>query len=283
MENEIFKLYKETLPEVVRTEGIVRKILGDANNHIISYRAEDRLVGVSVINENTIYLLCVNKAFQNRGIGTRLLTESEKYIASNGFSKVVLGVGNDYIMPGVPMNEGAQNFFIKFGYINSWGSLRCVDMEQMLNEFDYNEHSVGDTINGVTYRWATINDLDRILECLSDNEEDFTACYQNKDYYKKGTNSLVLIAEMSNEVLSTLWVGIEFACKDMGSIGLTATARKHRNKGIATNNVILATKYLKDIGLKKAHLSWTYTNLINMYSRAGYKVSMEYFMGEKLL
>jgi GNAT superfamily N-acetyltransferase len=283
MINEIFELYKQTLPELVRSEAVVRKLLSDPNNHIISHRADGRLVGVCVINDNTIYLLCVDKAFQNRGIGTGLLKESEKYIAAGGYGKVVLGVGKDYIMSGVPINDGVHQFFIKFGYTNAWGSLHCVDMAQKLSEFDYDEHSVGDTINGVTYRWAAINDLDRILICCADNEEDFSVYYRNEDYYKKDTNLLVLIAEKGNEVLSTLGVAIGFECEDMGCIGLTATAIKHRKQGIATNTVLLATKYLKDIGLKKAHLGYTYIDLINMYSRAKYKVCMEYFMGEKPL
>jgi len=281
--NEIHGLYKKNLPEIVRNEETVKRILGDINNHIIRYRTDGQLAGVSVINENTIYLLCVDKAFQGRGIGIKLLHDSEKYAASNDSEKVVLGAGRDYIMPGVPMNNGVHNFFMKQGYTHSWGNVRCFDMEQMLTDFNHNEHSVGDTISGVTYRWATIDDLDGILKSLSDNEEDFTVYYKNKEYYEKGTNSRVLIAENDNEVLGTLHVSIEVEGKDMGSIGLTATACKHRNKGIGTNMVTLGTKYLKDIGLKKAHLGYTYTDIVNLYGRAGYKVCMEYFMGEKSL
>ena len=144
-------------------------------------------------------------------------------------------------MPGVPMNNGVHNFFIKRGYAHSWGDVRCFDMEQALSDFDYDEHTVGDSINGVTYRWAAIDDLESILKCLSDNEEDYTAYYKNEAFYEKDSNSLVLIAEKNDEVLSTLWVGIEAARKDVGFVGLTATARKHRNQGIATNTVRLGT------------------------------------------
>ncbi len=219
--------------------------------------------------------------FQNRGIGSELLRQSETYIASRGFNKIITGTGKDYIMPGVPMNNGVHNFFKKRGYIHSWGDLGCFDMRQMLKDFNYNEYSAGDTINGITYRWADINDLSGIMNCLSDNEEDFTAYYKNEKLYEKDANTLVLLAENHDEVMGTLFVGIETECKNMGSIGLTATARKHRNKGIATNMVKLGTKYLKDKGLEKAHLSYTYTDLVNLYGRAGYKICMEYFMGEK--
>jgi predicted acetyltransferase len=65
--------------------------------------------------------------------------------------------------------------------------------------------------------------------------------------------------------LGALIVSIEKECKSMGSVGCTATVHKYRNKGIATNMILLGTKYLKDIGLRKAFLGYTYTYIINMY------------------
>ncbi len=283
MVDEIYSMYKENLPDIVRSEEVVKEILSDKNNHIISYREGGKLVGVSVINENTIYLLCVDRAFQNRGIGTKLLIQSEEYIASKGFNKVTVGAGKDYIMPGVPMNNGAHTFFKKHGYIHAWGDCGCFDMSQQLKDFNYAEHSIGDTINGITYRWAAADDIDNIVKCVSDAEEDFVQYYKDKSIYEKDTGTLVLIAEKDSEVLGTLMVSIEAEGKGMGSVGCTATAHKARNKGIATNMVILGTKYLKDIGLSKAVLGYTYTDIVNMYGRAGYKISMEYYMGEKAM
>ena len=45
--------------------------------------------------------------------------------------------------------------------------------------------------------------------------------------------------------------------------------------------VMLGTKYLKDIGLKNASLSYTYSGLDKLYGASGYKISTYYFMGEK--
>lgn len=279
MVNKIYNIYKENLPDIVRSEEVVKRILSDKNNYIISYRDGDKLIGVSVINENTIYLLCIDKPFQNRGIGTKLLNQSEQYIASNGFKKIIVGAGKEYIMPGIPMNNGAHNFFRKHNYIHSWGDCGCFDMSQLLKDFDYAEHSIGDTINEITYRWATLNDIDNIVKCVSDAEESFVQYYKNERLYEKGKNTAVLIAEKDNEVFGTLMVSIETEGKDMGSVGCTTTVHKYRNKGIATNMVKMGTKYLKDIGLSKAVLGYAY--IVNMYSRAGYKISMEYYMGEK--
>jgi len=283
MVNEIYKLYKETLPDIVRNEEIVKAILGSPHNHIVRHEVDGRLAGVSVIGDNTIYLICVGKLLQGKGIGTALLKESEAYIASAGFDKVVLGAGKEYIMPGASMNHGFHRFFEKRGYTHAWGDTRCIDMGRALRDFQYSDHSVGDTINGITYRWAAIGDLDGILKSLSDNEEDFSAYYRNEDYYKEASRERVLIAEKDGEVVGTLAVFIESAQAGMGSLAFTATPRRHRNKGIATTLVALASRYVKDIGMEGVHGSYTYSGLIGMYSRAGLDVCMDYFMGEKTI
>jgi len=283
MTEEVYKLYKESLPDIVRSEEIVKKILNDEDNHIITHRDHGRPVGVSVINGNTIYLLCVDRSCQNRGIGDDLLKQTENHIASAGHKKITLGAGKEYIMPGVPMDKGAHVFFKKRGYIHSWGDCGCVDMDQMLENYDYNELSIGDTINGITYRWATVNDLSSITECVSDADEGFVKYYLDKQIYEKGSCSPVLIAEKDNEVPGVIMVGIKTGYEDTGTLNCLATAHKHRNKGIATTLVRLGTKHLKDIGLSKSFLGYTYTEIVSMYSRVGYKVCMEYFMGEKEL
>jgi GNAT superfamily N-acetyltransferase len=281
MTDEIFELFKNNFSDITRTEEIVKNILSDKENHIISYRCNGKLSAVSIINGNTVYLFCVDKAFQKQGVGTRLLLETEEYIVSKGYNKIIMGVGKKYIMPGIPMNNGAHYFFIKHGYKHSWNDCGCFDMSQLLIDFGYNEHIIGDIINGITYRWATINDLDNIVKCVSDAEKYFVRYYQDKYLYEKNTKSPVLIAVSDDKVLGTILVGIETEGKGIGSVGCTTTMHKYRNKGIATNLVKLGTKHLKDLGLKKAFLGYTYTYIINMYSRAGYKVCMEYFMGEK--
>lgn len=283
MINEIYRLFTENLPDIMKSEESVKRILSDENNHIITYRDGDRLIGVSVINENTVYLLCVDKPFQNQGIGTKLLNQSEEYITAKGFDKIVIGAGKDYIMPGIPMNNGAHTFFKKYGYIHAWGDRGCFDMSQQLKDFEYSQHSIGDTINDITYRWATIDDIDKVVTCVADAEKGFVPYYGNRELYEKGTDTLVLIAVKDNEVAGALIVGAESEGKVMGTVGCTATAHKYRNMGIATNMVRLGTKYLKDIGLSKAFLEYTYTEIVHMYGRAGYQVCMEYYMGEKVV
>lgn len=278
---EMYALYRRNLPYILRDENTVREILGDADNHIISCRDGDGLSAVSVINGNVIYLLCVDKPYRRRGLGTKLLARSETWIASKGFDKAVAGAGKDYIMPGVPMKENAHLFFKKNGYIHSWGSCGCYDMSLPLNEFCYDEHSIGDVIDGVEYRWAVHSDLDNVLKCVADAEESFVPYYAEKEIYGENADSKVLVALIGDEAVGALHVDIEHEEIGAGSIGCTVTMNKHQGKGIATTMVKLGTKHLKESGLKKATLGYTYTDIVHMYGRAGYKISMEYYMAEK--
>jgi GNAT superfamily N-acetyltransferase len=281
MVNEIYDLYRASLPDIVKNEGQVKQLIADGGNHIISHYEDGGLAGVSVINENTIYLLCVDKPFRGRGIGADLLRRSEERIKLNGFDEVRLGVGKDYIMPGSPMNEGAHAFFEKNGYSHAFDGNAVFDMSMMLSDFTYDEYSVGCEIDGIEYRWAVSDDHDKIIECVADAEKGFVVLYQNMEQYEKGTRIPVLIAVENEEVLGAIVVTIETDGPGLGCIGATATAHKHRGRGVATNLVRLSTRHIKDIGLKKGFLSFTNTSVAGIYYRSGYEICMEYFMGRK--
>ena len=56
---------------------------------------------------------------------------------------------------------------------------------------------------------------------------------------------------------------------------------KYWGRGIATNLVRLGTRYLKDSGMRRAFLGYTYTDIVRMYERAGYRICQRYFMAAK--
>jgi len=299
MINELIDIFKINFPFVVREEKTVKDILGNKENKIIEKRNDNNeLIGVSVINKNVIYMLCVNKEYRNRGIGTYLLDESEKYIKESGYKKIVIGVGDNYITPGVPTshkyfdseNEGlyetvtddARLFFEKRGYIHSW-DCNCFDMRLNLNKFDKIKYNVNDTIDGITYRWATTGDLDEICKCTNDAHEDFTQYYKNEKLYNENNNQKVLLATIDKEVVGTLIVSIETEGKGIGSVGCTTVKHKYRGRHIGVNLVMIGTRYLKDTGLKYACLGYTYTGLDRMYGYSGYKITTYYMMAEKTI
>ncbi len=280
--DELLEIYHRNFPSNIREEETVRRILSNPDNYIIAKRINSTLIGVSIINKNTIIMLCVNKEYRKKGIGTKLLNQSEKYILENNYDKVNIGAGFDYLMPGVPINDENISFFKRRFYTHSWNDDECFDMDMELKDTICN-YNLGDTINGITYRLATIKDLEEIKKCTDDAEASFTKYYMNNNLYDIDNNQVVLVAEDNGEICGTLIISKETEAPNTGSVGCTTTKHNHQGRGIATTMVQIGTKYLKDLGYKYGHLGYTYTGLDKMYGKAGYKVTTKYFMAEKPL
>lgn len=301
MTDELFELFQRNLPFIVRDENTAKMLLSDDKNHIIENRdINKRLIGVSVVHKNTIYLLCVDKEFRNQGLGTELLEASEKYVLDQGYDSIQVGAGEDYLMPGVPTNikpyeerlcpdhiypevtNEACSFFDKRGYHHSWDNANCFDMRAELETISFPTIQIGDTIDGIHYRWATLDDLSKVIECTDDAEPQFSPYYQDKSLYEIGNQS-VLVGICNGDVCATLIVNIETEGKGLGSVGCTTVAHAYRGKHIGVNLVLLGTKFLKDVGLKHAYLSYTYSGLDRMYGYSGYKICVYYYMASKKL
>lgn len=280
---DLYAILLENFPDIVREEATAKRLLKDPENHIITKYAKDVMVGISVIHKNAIYMLCVFEQYRGCGYGASLLEASEAYIKAQGYDKVIVGCGDDYLMPGVPMKYNAHQFFEKYGYIHSWGDCGCFDMNMDLQDFNKTEHQVGDTVNGVLYRWGTKEDIPRIAECVRDAEEDFVQYYVDAKKYEEGNDQRILIAELGDVVCGALIVSVETEGKGLGSVGCTATATAYQGRGIASTMVMLGTHYLKQCGMERAFLGYTYTDILRMYGRSGYEVCMEYMMAEKEL
>ena len=299
---EILNIYKRKFPYINREEKTLKQIIKDKNNIVFERKNDNNeLIACAIVNKNTILLLVVDNEYRNKGIGKSLLEECENLIINNGYDKIVLGVGFNYLMPGVPtskkynsslhekldplVDDIASNFFEKRGYSHSWGKCNCFDMKMELSDFNQNEYSIGDTINNIYYRWATIKDLDAIIECANDacqyQEEKFAKYYNNKELYNENNNQRVLVALKNDIIVGTIIISIETEAKDLGSVGCTCVSFKETHQKIGTNMVKLGTKFLKDRGLKNASLSYTYSGLDVLYGESGYEISTYYFMGEK--
>lgn len=299
MIQELYEFYKENFPFIVRNEYTVIDILKNKNNKIIEKRDENgKLIGVSVINENTVILFCVDKKCRNKGLGSGLLELSEQTVKKDGYYEIVIGAGFDYLMPGVPTNKkyfktvnedlysdvdsSAAEFFTKRGYKHSW-DCDCFDMRFDLKYFTHNEHTIGETIDGIAYRWAEAADIDSVCECCDDAEEEFTQYYKNEEMYKDGGSERVLTAVFEGETVGALICNKETEGEGLGSVACTVVKRSFQRRRIATNLVTLGTGYLKEAGMKEAYLGYTYTGLDNLYGYAGYKICIYYMIAKKRL
>ncbi len=296
---EIAAIFRRCFPYIVRDDGSLRNIVSHKGNLYVEKRnGQGELIGISVINDNTILLLCVDQEYRRRGIGSYLLEESEKKIAEKGYKEVKVGVSFDYLMPGVPtskryyesvnerlyegLDEHASNFFEKKGYVHH-RDCNIFDMRFPLEEFCREEYSVGDTIEGITYRFATSEDREEVWKCTDDALKEFTQWYRSDYLYTSEKVPKVLIATQGDEVCGALLVEVANAESGLGTVGCTSVRTSSRGKGIATNMVALGTKYLRDIGMKEAYLSYTYSGLDRMYGYAGYKICVYFMMARKQL
>ena len=103
--------------------------------------------------------------------------------------------------------------------------------------------SIGDIIDGIKYRFATINDIPKILECTNDAEQSFSKYYNKEKMYFKDSRQKVLIATCNDEVCGTLIISIETEANGLGSVGCTTVSHNYRGNHIEVNMVDLETKY----------------------------------------
>ncbi len=297
--NEYFEFYTRNFPYIYREKQTTLDIINKDDNKYIEKRNENNeLIGLSIINKNTILLLCVDSNYRNKGVGTYLLEESEKVIIDDGYENSILGIGFNYLMPGIPtskhyfksehenlypeIDDSAESFFIKKGYINS-GECDYFDMGQYLDKFNYDEYKIGDSINNIEYRFANEDDINDICVCTDDAQESFTKYYKNKDKYNNDSKSKVLIATIDGEVAGTIIMSLETEGSKVGCLGCATTKHKYRHNHIAVNLTNLATQWLKDNGMEYAHLNYTYTGLDHVYGYAGYEICVYYTKAAKQL
>ncbi|MDE7324757.1 MAG: GNAT family N-acetyltransferase [Lachnospiraceae bacterium] len=297
MVQELTDIFERNFPYVERNGLSVQRILGHKENMVIARRDEkNRLIGAAVVNQSTILMLCVDQEYRGQGIGSELLKKAEDAIWEKGFEKINVGVGFDYLAPGVPtskcyfpaeneklypgLDETASDFFTHRGYVHSWGC-NCFDMRFSLNEFEREGYDAGVEIDGITYRFASLGDKDAVCACMDDAYPEFTGYYRDDILYQEGKGVGVLIAVSGNEVIGALIIGTEDAEKGLGSVGCVAVREGWRGRHIAVNLVTVGTKHLKKNGFLKAYLSYTYSGLDHMYGYAGYKICVYFMMAEK--
>ena len=301
MVNELIALFRRNFPFIVREDATVRDIFENKECCIFEKRNDRKdLIGAAVVHKNTILMLCVDKEYRNRGIGSELLSAAEEAVKMSGYKEVTVGAGYNYLMPGVPtgkryadavnerlyegLEDTASTFFEKRGYTHFW-DCNCFDMRFPLSEFTKDEYSVGDTVDGICYRFATEADVTEVCKCVEDAYEEFTPYYKDAELYQGGgkQNPKVLIATDGDEAVGTLIVSLETEGEGLGSVGCTTVKPSHQGRHIGVNMVIIGTKYLKDMGMKEAYLGYTYSGLDHMYGYAGYKICIYYMMARKKL
>lgn len=299
MTQQLFDLFKRNFSYLRTDDDTAKNLFSNKDNKVFArYDRFGNLIGASVIYKNTIVMLAVDEKYRGHGIGSALLDLSEGHIKDNGYEKAVFGVGaSDYLAPGVPSSEklieiegaypddtwtdidnSGRDFLIKRGYVHK-NDDNIFDMALRFDGVPPYDISVGDTIDGVTYRLAELSDKDGVIACCSEGADYFTGYYKDDKLYKDGEER-VLVACMNGEVVGNLLIS---TYKELGTIGCVTVSPKARNKKIGTRMTVAATSYIRQKGFSTAFLSYTYSGLDKMYGEAGYRVCIYYFMAQKEL
>ncbi len=299
--DQLIELFHTCFPTAVRNPETLRKILSDPGNKVLTRYDGDKLMAALVLNGNTVYMLAVLPEYRKQGVGSALLSEAEAICKAAGYDAIVIGAGKEYLTPGVPTSEKefeetlkpenidpgvtteGADFFKKLGYTHSWGDCNCFDMRFPLEEMPEDMPGVGDRVDGITYRWATLEDLPGITACTDDAEESFTKYYQNPALYTGTGDQRVLVALENGKIIGNLMVSFENEGPGRGSVGCTAVVNAARGRHIGVNMTRIGTRALKEAGLREGFLGYTYSGLDRMYGYAGYKICVYYMMAKKPL
>lgn len=284
---EIFDLVSVCYPDIIYSPNQLKQLIACPENRLFESRQDGKLIGVLLLRGNTVLIFCVLPVKRCQGVGSSLLSQAEACLLSQGIREIKLCQGGEYFTPGAPMYSYTRAFFDKRGYVHEGDENRSVDMLADLNSFTYSEHRLGDTIDGVTYRWATLQDRESTVNCAGAALQEFAEFYWDEKLYHPENPERVLIATIPSTegeiVCGALLVDFSGIQPGIGTVGCTSVAPQYSGRGIATNMVRLATGQIKEAGLKKAFLSYTYSEIVHMYGRSGYEICMRYYMGKKQL
>lgn len=297
--SELIPLFHQCFPYVIRDDASILSVAQHEKSRVLERRSpEGRLIGTAILNDGTILMLCVEKAWRRQGIGSSLLEEAERIAREEGHEKINAGVGYTYLMPGVPtrnhrlptVNEQldervtaeGERFFVHHGY-GYGGECDYFDMRFLLS--DMPEEALKEANTGdIAFRWAEKKDMDAVWACTEDAMPDFTPYYRNERLYQGGAGrENALLAVCGDDVVGAVIAGVDSEPDGLGSIGCTCVRQAFRGRGIASSLACRATARLKEQGLRESWLSYTYTGLDKMYGRAGYRISVYYMMAEKKL
>ena len=201
-----------------------------------------------------------------------------------GQKRIYLGQGEQYLFQGVPFcaEEDPRPFFENRGYKAEWASADLTMPTAFLHTpgFQALEQSLPPCPKEVYFRLARPEDENALLAAVEQVDSPWVPFYRE-------TSTPVMLACREEDILG-------FALADpkanalfarsgeqMGAIGCVGVVPAARENGVGLQMVREATFFLAGKGCEEIHIG--YTHLAYWYARLGYRVRMEFWMGEKEL
>jgi len=242
--------------------------------------------------EGTLLVLLVAPAYQRRGIGRRLHDQAMSALKQSGVEKVHLGRGWSYFWQGVPVNlPGAWAFFAACG----WQEVeRSFDMIGDLAGYRTPAHIFPNLRRPtIAIAPATQGDAEAILAFEALHFPGWLRFYQriveHQSYAdmviaKDSELGIVGAACLVDQHVSWWQPDIRWLRllgEQTGGVGVLGVAEPMREQGIGLALAARATECLRERGLAKSYLGWTW--LVDWYGKLGYRVWQEYRMSSRHL
>ena len=226
----------------------------------------------AIVEDFAIRLMCVLPSKQKHGIGTKLLSNIEKYAFDKRFDKIITGGVSSKLFIGA--TSSSWGFFEKRGF-TSVGE--CEEMLLRLEDFQRDKLTLhGSDI--AEYGWFD-GDIEDIKATVALVDESWTQYFTNLEN--------IFVAKVNGEVASFCLVDIN--CQNyltdkyakIGMPGCVGTVPCYRNKGIALEMVARVTEYLKCQGMNVSFIY--FTGVPKWYEKIGYKTFLSEYFGVKKL
>lgn len=272
---DLYEIYCEAMPRYPLTFSRFDDMISKDGSHLFTAENADKVIGFCVVSGNNIVLLCVKKEYRHSNYGKHLLIMAEGFISAN-YDEVILGGGG--LFQGVPCDndeESSVPFFEKSGYDADWTS---VNMGLELNEKSVSKLKETPRPDGITYRFATDSDREKLLAAVKDAQADWLPIFDENN------DAPVLLAVCGDEIAGFEMVeedgGMFFSDNEKhGMIGCVGVTHKYRRRGIglamtAEGSLSLYERNCKDIQL-------LYVERVAWYNKLGYEVTSRQWMGRK--
>lgn len=267
-----YEIFRKCFPEINVSENIFCKLVNVKHIHSIEYKEDGKLVAYAFIEKNALRLLCVLPEYQKKGIGTRLLKQSEEFIKEQGYEEILTGGVSSGLFIGAP--EKSVVFFEKHGF-RFIGE--CEEMKCSIQNFCVDNYALP-VPEKTSFGWYQ-GSMGELEKAVADVEEDWVKYFDE--------NSNVFCGWYNNEIASFCIVHYDSECilsngkNKVGTIGCVGTIHKHREKGIGLRMVALASEELKK---QKCDLCFIhFTGVASWYAKLGYETFLKEYFGIKKL
>lgn len=265
-----YDIFKKCFPDSVISEETFKKLINPDNIHIIEYCEGDVVCGFAFVFKNAVRLICVLPDYCKNKIGSKLLSDCEKYIKDNGYNEVIIGGASSELFIGA-VSESA-GFFEKCGY-NSIG-----ESEEMYGDIkSFNSQNYNLPIpDGCSFGWFE-GDFDKLKVAVGEVADDWISYFSPQ--------SRIFCGYLDGKIASFCLVDYESECllyngkNKVGVIGCVGTIPSMRRKGIGLKMVALASDDLRENGCDLCFIH--YTSVAHWYAKIGYKTFLKLYFYRK--